>query len=220
MYSSGITRHRIARRRIAHHRIAHHRIAHHRIAHHRIAHHRIARIGIARIAIGLLGATGLMVYAAWLTITTVTASDGAVQHAAAPIAAAPPVPALPAAPTPKGSTVAFDQVWTSSNGNTIVAGEPTVGISDSVLHPGASVIRVAVTLTNNGEKDWSPVHTTFGGTLNRTPLEETNEGDWKYSTPIVPRTSVTLNKVFLGGGGRFTLAVKTPQGVALFTGQV
>jgi hypothetical protein len=212
MYGSGIARHRIA----------HHRIAHHRITRDRIACIGIARIGIARIAFGLLGAIGFMVYATWLTIAAVTAGGVAVQHVAtAPVASAPAVPALPAAPTPKGSTVAFDQVWTSSNGNTIVAGEPTVGISDSVLYPGASVIQVTVTLTNNGEKEWSPVHTTFGGTLNRVPLEEANEGDWEYSTPIVPRTSVTLNKVFLGGGGgQFTLAVKTPQGVALFTGQV
>jgi len=209
MYGSEIARHRLAR--------------HHRITRVDIARHRLARIGIARLAFGLLGASGLMMYATWLTITAVTAGGGAVQHVATapittvPLAAAPPVPA---APTPKGSTVAFDQVWTSSNGNTIVAGEPTVDISDSVRHPGASVIRVAVTLTNNGDKEWNPVHTTFGGTLNRTPLKEANEGDWEYSTPIVPRTSVTLNKVFLGGGGQFTLAVKTPQGVALFTGQV
>jgi hypothetical protein len=176
----------------------------------------ITRSGMARIAFGLLAMSGLMMYAAWLTLAGVTAGGGAVQH----VAAAPPVPALPAAPTPKGSTVAFDQVWTSSNGNTIIAGEPKMGLSDSALRPGASVIRVAVTLTNNDEKEWSPVFTTFGGTLDHAMLQESNEGDWKYSTPIVSRTSVTLSKVFLGGGGQFTLAVKTPQGVALFTGQI
>lgn len=176
----------------------------------------ITRVGPARVAFGMLVMIGLLMYAAWLAIAGVTAGGGTIQH----IAAAPPARALPAAPTPKGSTVDFDQVWTSSNGNTIIAGEPTVGLSDSALHPGSSVIRVAVTLTNNGEKEWSPVFTTFGGTINRATLEESDEGDWKYSTPIVGRTSVTLSKVFLGGPGQFTLAVKTPQGVALFTGQV
>jgi hypothetical protein len=170
--------------------------------------------GIARVVLGLLATIGLMMWAAWLALAGVAV--GGSQH----ITTAPPVRALPASPTPAGSTVAFDQVWTSSNGNTIVAGEPKVGLSDSALHPGASVIRVAVTLTNNGEQDWSPVVTTFSGTLNRAPLQESNEGDWNYSTPIVPHTSVTLSKVFLGGDGQFTLAVNTPQGVALFTGQV
>lgn len=186
------------------------------ITRHGITHVDITRSGMARIAFGMLVMIGLLMYAAWLAVAGVTTGGGAVQH----IAAAPAVGALPAAPTPKGSTVAFDQAWTSSNGNTIIAGEPQMGLSDSALHPGSSVIRVAVTLTNNGEKEWSPAFTTFGGTLNRATLQESNEGDWTYSAPIVPRTSVTLSKVFLGGPGQFTLAVKTPQGVALFAGQV
>ncbi|HKR49185.1 MAG TPA: hypothetical protein VJT72_06315 [Pseudonocardiaceae bacterium] len=171
---------------------------------------------IARVALGLLATIGLMMWAVWLAIAGVAVGGGTVQQ----IAAAPEVHALPAAPTPTGSTVAFDQVWTSTDGNTIVAGEPTVDISDSTLHPGASVIRVAVTLTNNGETAWSPVFTTFRGALNHAPLEESNEGDWNYSTPIVPHTSVTLSKVFLGSSGQFTLTVDTPQGKALFTGHV
>ncbi|MGH3778862.1 MAG: hypothetical protein ACRDRR_24520 [Pseudonocardiaceae bacterium] len=174
----------------------------------------VYRAGFAQVVLGLLATIGLMMWAAWVAIAGVAIGGG--QH----IAAAPDVHALSAAPTPPGSTVAFDQVWTASNGNTIIAGEPKVGTSDSALHPGASVIRVAVTLTNNSDKEWSPVFTTFGATLNRATLQESNEGDWKYSTPIVPHTSVTLSKVFLGGGGQFTLAVNTPQGVALFAGQV
>ncbi|MGH3898799.1 MAG: hypothetical protein ACRDTA_11210 [Pseudonocardiaceae bacterium] len=181
---------------------------------HPMCHRRPRPAGVLHIALGLLATIGLMMWAAWLAIAGVTIGGG--QQAAV----AAPAQALPAVLTPPGTTVAFDQVWTSSNGNTIVAGEPQVDISDSTLHPGALVIRVAVTLTNNGDKDWSPVFTTFGGTLNRAPLQESNEGDWKYSAPIVAHTSVTLSKVFLGGGGQFTLAVSTPQGVALFTGQV
>ncbi|MGH3755569.1 MAG: hypothetical protein ACRDRP_23310 [Pseudonocardiaceae bacterium] len=169
--------------------------------------------GTVRVALGLLAGSGLMMYAAWLTIAGVTTGGGAVQH----IATAPPVPAAPA---PEGSAVAFDQVWTSSDGNTIVAGEPTIGTSGSELHPGAPVIRVAVTLTNNGDREWSPALATFSGTLDRAPVPESDEGDWNYSTPIVPRTSVTLSKVFLGDSGQFTLAVHTQQGVAAFTGQV
>ncbi len=172
------------------------------------------RSGFVHVALGLLATIGLMMWAAWVAIAGVAIGGG--QH----IPAAPAVRELPAAPTPAGSTLAFDQVWTSSNGNTIVAGEPKVDASGSALHPGATVIRVAVTLTNNSDKEWSPVFTTFGAGLNRSPLQESSEGDWKYSTPIVPDTSVTLSKVFLGGGGQFTLAVNTPQGVALFTGQV
>lgn len=174
--------------------------------------------GLAHTLLGLLTTIGLMMCAAWLIFAGVAigGGTGTVQQ----VAAAPPVPALPPAPTPAGSTVAFDQVWTSSNGNTIFAGQPKVDISESPLHLGAPVIRVAVTLTNNGDKDWSPVFTTFSGTLNRTPVQESSEGDWRYSTPIAPYTSVTLSKVFIGGGGQFTLAVRTPDGVALFTGRV
>lgn len=171
--------------------------------------------GFAHVVLGLLATIGLMMWAAWVAIAGVAIGGG--QHVAA---ADPAVRELPAGPTPPGTTVAFDQVWTAGNGNTIVAGEPKVDTSDSALHPGASVIRVAVTLTNNSDQEWSPVFTTFGATLNRATLQESNEGDWKYSNPIVPDTSVTLSKVFLGGGGQFTLAVNTPQGVALFAGQV
>lgn len=170
--------------------------------------------GFAHVVLGLLATIGLMMWAAWVAIAGVAIGGG--QH----VAAVPEVHALPPAPTPPGATVAFDQAWTASNGNTVVAGEPKVGTSDSTLHPGASVIRVAVTLTNNSDEEWSPVFTTFGATLDRATLPESSEGDWKYSTPIVPHTSVTLSKVFLGGGGQFTLAVNTPQGVALFAGQV
>lgn len=174
------------------------------------------RGGIAGAVLSLLTTIGFMMCAAWLIFAGVAIGGSPVQQ----IAATPPVRALPPEPTPLGSTVAFDQMWTSSDGNTIVAGEPKLGTSDSSLHPGASVIRVAVTLTNNGDKEWSPVFTTFNGTLNRAPVQESSEGDWRYSTPIAPHTSVTLSKVFLGGGGQFSLAVSTSDGVAMFTGRV
>ncbi|MGH3902293.1 MAG: hypothetical protein ACRDTA_29390 [Pseudonocardiaceae bacterium] len=176
--------------------------------------HRRRLRSFTHVALGLLATIGLMMWAAWLAMAGV--AIGGSPH----LAAAPAVRELPAAPTPAGSTVTFDQVWTAGNGNTIVAGQPSMDISDSALHPGAPVIRVAVTLTNNGNKDWIPVFTTFGATLDRAPLQESTEGDWKYSAPIVPHTSVTLSKVFLGGGGQLILAVNTPQGLALFTGQV
>ncbi len=171
------------------------------------------RPDIARVALGLLGMIGLVTCAAWLAVTEVPAASGATQYFPD---TAPGVPA----PTPAGSTVAFDQVWTASNGDTIVAGQTRMGTSDSAQHLGAPVIRVAVTLTNNGDKEWSPVFTTFRGTLNRAPVQESGEGDVRFSTPIAPHTSVTLSKVFLGDSGKFTLAVSTPHGVALFTGQV
>ncbi len=169
---------------------------------------------VVRVGLGLLVTIGLMMWAAWLAMAGVAIGGAGAQQIATP-----PAPVLPAAPTPPGSTLAFDHVWTSSSGNTIIAGQPIVDTSDSPLHLGAPVIRVAVTLTNNGEMDWSPVSTTFSGTLNRAPVQESKEGDWKYSTPIVPYTSVTLSKVFLAGSGQFTLAVITPDGVALFTGR-
>ncbi|MGH3884974.1 MAG: hypothetical protein ACRDSZ_00120 [Pseudonocardiaceae bacterium] len=172
--------------------------------------------GIAHTVLGLLTTIGFMMCAAWLIFAGLAIGSGTGRQ----VAAAPPMRALPPAPTPTGSTVAFDQVWTAGNGNTIFAGPPEMDASESPLHPDAPVIRVAVTLTNNGDKDWSPVFTTFSGTLNRAPVQESSEGDWSYSTPIAPHTSVTLNKVFLGGGGQFTLAVRTADGVALFTGRV
>ncbi len=172
--------------------------------------------GIARAVLSMLTTIGLMMCAAWMIFAGVAIGGGTMQQ----VGSTPPVRALPAEPTPPGSTVAFEQVWTSSDGNTIVAGAPKLSRSDSSLHPGASVIRIAVTLTNNGDKEWSPVFTTFSGTLNRAPVQESSEGDWRYSTPIAPKTSVTLSKVFLGGGGQFSLAVSTSDGVALFTGRV
>lgn len=65
-----------------------------------------------------------------------------------------------------------------------------------------------------------PVFTAFGGTLNGVPVKESvGEGDWLYSTPIAPGTSVTLTKVFLGGSGDFALIVSIPHGVAFFPDQ-
>jgi hypothetical protein len=161
----------------------------------------------AGLVLGLLAAFGLVGHPA-------AAAGDAPQ-----IATAPAVPALPP-PTPAGSTVAFDDVWTFTNGNSIVAGEPKVGPSDSPINPHAPVIRVAVTLTNNSDQEWNPVFTTFDGALNGAPLQESNEGDWLYSRPIVPHSSVTLSRAYLGSPGEFTLTVHSPDGVAAFTGQV
>jgi hypothetical protein len=190
--------------------------------------------GIMIFALSLMVPFGLVVYATWLAFGAVaTAGTGAInstQHgslghgflghgadAAEHIATAPPVAGVPVAPTPSGSILAFDQRWTSSDGNTIVAGAPTVGTS---AHTGESVIRVPVTLTNITDRDWSPLSTTFGGTLNRAQVAVSAEGDWMYKAPIAPHTSVTLTKVFAGGRGQFTLTIHTPHGVALFTGHV
>jgi hypothetical protein len=85
---------------------------------------------------------------------------------------------------------------------------------------GESVIVVPVTLTNNGERDWNPVSTSFVGKLNHATVPESAEGDWMYRTPIVAHTSVTLTKVFVAGPGQFSLTASTPNGVALFSGQV
>ncbi|MGH3770852.1 MAG: hypothetical protein ACRDRW_05560, partial [Pseudonocardiaceae bacterium] len=137
------------------------------------------------------------------------------QHSA--VAAEHIATAVPVAPTPSGSQLAFDQLWTCGDGNTIVAGAPTMGTS---AHTGEPVIQVPVTLTNNTERAWSPVSSTFAGTLNRAPVAESAEGDWMYSAPIVPHTSVTLTRVFVGGAGRFALTVRTPHGVALFSGRI
>jgi hypothetical protein len=184
-------------------------------------------MGMVTFALGLMVVFGLVGYAAWSAVTALSTVGGAVadssEHGSSEhgptthIATAPPVAVLPVAATPSGTTMAFDQLWTSSDGNTIVAGAPTVGTS---AHTGESVIRIAVTLTNNGQRDWNPVSTTFVGRLNRAPVPESTEGDWTYSTPIVPRTSVTLTKVFVAGPGQFTLTMSTPHGVALFTGRV
>lgn len=175
------------------------------------------------IAGTVLASVGLVLCIAWAA-----AFGSAAQQVSSEldrVGAAPVAPQL--SPAPNGAapsddaTVPFGQVWTSSNGNTIMAGIPQTGTSESPLEPGAAVIRVPVTLTNNGQEEWSPVFTTFGGTLNGAPVEEAmGEGDWMYSTPLAPGASVTLTKVFLGGPGDFTLTVSTPHGVAFFTGQV
>jgi hypothetical protein len=190
-------------------------------------------------ALGLVAAFGIVVYAAWLAITAVAAvsglgetaaenvsgtvvgavqPDAAIQHIVAQRAAHRSSAAgLPMPPTPASATLAFDQLWISRNGNTIVAGAPTVGISALT---GESMIQVPVTLTNNGERDWSPEPASFVATLNQAPVAESTEGDWMYRSPIAPHTSVTLTKVFLGKPGQFNLEVHTPEGVASFASPV
>lgn len=186
-------------------------------------------MGIVTFVLGLVAAFGLVMYVAWLAVAAVAGVGDATEHVsgavvdsaqqrdAAQIAVAPPVPAPLAPPTPNDATLAFEELWISGNGNTIVVGTPTVGFSALT---GESMIQVPVTLTNNGERDWSPEPTGFVGTLNRAPLAESAEGDWMYRVPIVPQTSVTLNKVFVGHPGQFTLKVSTPEGVASFTGRI
>ncbi|MFN2478190.1 MAG: hypothetical protein ABR615_03325 [Pseudonocardiaceae bacterium] len=174
-------------------------------------------------ALGLLVAFGLVVYATWLGIAALAAVKGATQRVGVTgttthLASAPPVTAPPAvAATPSGTTMAFDQLWTASDGNTIVAGAPTVGTS---METGEPVILVPVTLTNNGERNWNPVSTSFVGKLNHATVPESAEGDWMYRSPIVAHTSVTLTKVFVGGSGQFSLTANTPNGVAVFSGRV
>jgi hypothetical protein len=198
------------------------------------------RFGIVSFALGLMVAFGLVMYATWLGVTALAAVAGAAQHVGATgagptghasigHASSEPASIGPAStehitvnppvltPTPSGATMAFDQLWTAGDGNTIVAGAPTVGTSSQT---GESVIEVPVTLTNNGERDWNPVSTSFVGRLNRATVPESAEGDLMYRTPIVPHTSVTLTKVFVGGPGQFALIASTPNGVALFSGQV
>jgi hypothetical protein len=182
-------------------------------------------VGTVTFSLGLIVVFGLVVYAAWSVVDGLTAATSAIGSAVMPathgaaknVATAPPVAARLGPATPSGTTMAFDQLWTAGDGNTIVAGTPTVSTS---AHAGESVIRVPVTLTNNGAQDWNPMSTTFVGTLNHAPVPESTEGDWSYSTPIVPRTSVTLTKVFVTGPGQFTLTMSTPHGVALFSGHV
>lgn len=185
-------------------------------------------MGGVSFALGLMAAIGVIVYAIWLAVAAVAAMpsmgaaasehvDGtlvrAIHHKAPP----PPATALLAPPTPADATLAFDQLWVSRDGNTIVAGAPTVGISALT---GESMIQVPVTLTNNGERDWNPEATAFVGMLNQAPVAESTEGDWMYRTPIVPHTSVTLTKVFLSKPGQFALKVHTPDGDASFAGLV
>jgi hypothetical protein len=181
------------------------------------------RFGGVSLTLGLLVAFGLVVYATWLGVAALTAvegtthrvgSTGATTQLATPLPATAP-PAV--APTPSGATMAFDQLWTASDGNTIVAGAPTIGTS---METGEPVIMVPVTLTNNSERDWNPVSTSFVGELNRATVPESAEGDWMYRSPIVAHTSVTLTKVFVGGPGQFSLTANTPNGVALFSGRI
>lgn len=175
-------------------------------------------VGIITFVLGLVVAFALVVYAVWSVLAAVADVGGtSEQH----VAVTPPVPAplAPplAPPTPSDATLAFDQLWISGNGDTIVVGPPMVGRSAVT---GESMIQVPVTLTNNGERDWIPESTGFAGTLNHAPLAESTEGDWMYRTPILPHTSVTLNKIFVGPPGQFTLKISTPDGVASFTGAI
>jgi hypothetical protein len=188
-------------------------------------------MGIVTFVLGLLVAFGLVVSVAWLAVAAVAGmgagtvtdqvSGSAVEslqlEQTRPSALAPPEPAPLAPPTPSGATLGFDELWVSGNGDTIVVGIPTVGFS---ALSGESMIQVPVTLTNNGERDWSPESTGFAGTLNHAPVAESAEGDWMYRAPIVPHTSVTLNKIFVGHPGQFTLRISTPDGVASFTGRI
>ena len=190
-------------------------------------------MGVVSFALGLMAALGIVAYAVWMALATLSTAD----NAAAPVGssdsplrtpsehrvAAQHAPAIttPTAtslsrPTPAGTTLGFDQLWISRDGNTITAGPPTMDVSQR----GEPVIRIPVTLTNNGTQDWNPESTTFGGKLNRATVPESNEGDWRYRAPIAGRTSVTLTKVFVAHPGQFTLIVDTPQGEALFAGQV
>jgi hypothetical protein len=186
--------------------------------------------GVVSFTLGLMVAFGMVAYVAWLAVAAVTAIGNAAQHVsgsvtgsvphrdsvAERVAAPLPVATLPG-PTPPGATLPFDHLWISHDGNTIVAGTPMVGISATT---GESMIQVPVTLTNNGERNWRPESTSFVGTLNHAPVPESTEGDWMYRAPIVPHTSVTLTKIFLGRPGQFTLKVSTPQETASFAGRI
>ncbi len=184
-------------------------------------------MGVVNFALGLLVVFGLVLYGGWLIVASISAftdsdqpsSDqhSAAQHVGAARHSATLPVRVPEPPTPSDSTLAFDQLWISGDGNTIVAGAPMVGVSALT---GESLIQIPVTLTNNGEQSWSPESTAFLGTLNRAPVAESTEGDWMYRSPIAPHTSVTLNKVFVGTPGQFALTVNTPHGVASFAGRV
>lgn len=186
------------------------------------------RFGMVSFTLGLMVAFAAVVYATWLGVAALAAVEGLAKHVgasvtaehvsvAAPMAPRHPAPPLLPPPTPSGATMAFDQLWTGTDGNTIVAGVPTVGRS---VETGESVIAVPLTLTNNGERDWNPESSTFVGKLNRATVPESAEGDLMYRTPIVAHTSVTLTKIFVAGPGQFALIADTPHGVALFSGRV
>jgi hypothetical protein len=175
--------------------------------------------GVVNFALGLLFAFGTVAYVAWLAVAAVTAVGNAALSGnvvTERVAAPPPVAGLPG-PTPPGATLPFDHLWIFHDGNTIVVGTPTVGISALT---GESMIQVPVTLTNNSERNWSPESTSFVGTLNHAPVPESTEGDWMYRAPIVPHTSVTLTKIFMSRPGQFTVKVSTPQETASFGGRI
>jgi len=184
-------------------------------------------MGVVNFALGLLVVFGLVLYGAWLVVAAISAITGSDQPSAAAHAGdsvadstqstAALAPVRTPEPTPTGSTLPFDQLWISGDGNTIVAGAPMAGISPLT---GESLIQIPVTLTNNSEQNWIPESTAFLGTLDRAPVAESTEGDWMYRSPIVPHTSVTLNKVFVGTPGQFTLTINTPHGTASFAGRV
>jgi hypothetical protein len=184
-------------------------------------------IGVVGFALGMLAAFGVVAYAAWLVVGAVNAIGNAAQHVSGTVArstphaerlgAPPPVAALPLPSTPPGATLPFDHLWIASDGNTIVAGPPTVGYSALT---GESMIQVPVTLTNNGERAWSLESTSFVGMVNHAPVAESTEGDWMYRAPIVPHTSVTLTKIFVGHPGQFTLKISTLDGSAAFAGRI
>ncbi len=178
-----------------------------------------ARKGVATnkglaIAGTVLSAIGLVLCIAWAAVVGSAANEVSSELDA--LDTAPPIGVIPT----EAATLPFGETWTSDNGNTIVVGQPEVSTSESPLGSGESVIRVPVTLTNNGTEEWATVFTTFGGTLDGVPAKESFEGDFLYSTPLAPGASVTLTKVFEGGPGEFTLTASTPHGVAFFTGRV
>ena len=183
-------------------------------------------VGSVTFALGVIVSLGLVVYAVWWAIAAVAAVGNATDHASGSVVASTthddvaviPLMRTPLAPpTPSNATLAFDQLWVSGNGNTIVVGAPTVGLSALT---GESMIQVPVTLTNNNEQDWNSESTGFAGTLNHAPLAESTDGDWMYRAAIAPHTSVTLNKIFVGHPGQFGLQISTPNGIASFTGRI
>ncbi len=177
---------------------------------------RVATNKAMSIAGTVLAALGLVLCIGWVAAIGAAANDVSTGSVADPGARALPVPAA------DQPVLAFGETWTADNGNTVTAGSPELGSSASPLSNGESVVRVPVTLTNNGDAPWNTVFTTFGGTMSGAPAQEAvGEGDWLYSTPLAPGASVTITKVFeVDAPGEFLLTVATPHGVAFFTGQV
>ncbi|HET9258034.1 MAG TPA: hypothetical protein VFO16_22925 [Pseudonocardiaceae bacterium] len=181
-------------------------------------------VGVVSFALGMLAAFGTVAYAAWLVVGAVNAIGNAAPNASGTAArslhqsAPPPAAAAPPGPTtPADATLPFDHLWVAGDGNTIVVGAPMVGISALT---GESMIQVPVTLTNNGERPWNLGFTSFTGTLNHAPVAESTDGDWMYRVPIVPHTSITLNKIFVGHPGQFTLKISTDSDKAIFSGRI